>query len=56
MQQTPFSGQNTGMFGGYLFYLALKAINPCDLKADWLIRHDFVMANRTSSIPHDMSP
>ena len=40
---------------GYLFYLAPKAINPSDLKADWLIRHDFVMANRTSSIPHDMS-
>ena len=40
---------------GYLFYLAPKAINPCDLRADWLIRHDFVMANRTSSIPHDMS-
>ena len=34
---------------GYLFYLAPKAINPSDRKADWLIRHDFVMANRTSS-------
>ena len=55
MQQTPFSGQITGMFRVISFYLAPKAINPSDLKADWLIRHDFVMANRTSSIPHDMS-
>ena len=44
---------------GYLFYLApvltRKAIKISDLKANWLICHDFVMANRTTPIPHDLS-
>ena len=38
-----------------LFLITWKAINLSDLKADWLIRHDFVMANRTCPIPHDLS-
>ena len=30
-------------------------INLSDLQVDWLKWHDLVMANRTSSIPHDLS-
>ena len=30
-------------------------MNPSELKADKQIRHDFVMANRTYPIAHDLS-
>ena len=61
-EKTSFQGQTIDILGLQCIYLSCscfgcqwKAINPSNLKADWLIRHDFVITNRASPIPHDLA-